>query len=405
MRKFIFKGLKIAACIILAATVISTNVHASDDISDKDASGNLFCAGQNVNVTGDEKIQNELFAAGMMVNVSDVKIDGSVFTAGQNVSLKNAKSGGSVFVAGSNVTLDVDAKNNIWAVGNVITTSNDTKVKGLHIAGNTVSVDGEYDAVSIAGSTVTFNAVVKGDVSIEANEIIIGDDAKIGGNLKIVSEEDPKASDVVGGKYEFEKSKSEDTEDEGLDVLNGNTGKALGKAAFGVILLKKVKSAFFNLFKYAVLAVVLAVVFKKNLSDSYEYATKRPGAFWGFGALILMCFPVMAIVLCVTVIGIPVAGLASAFYIFSICIARVFTFASLGRELIFSHTKKRLNPIAECVLAVLPAAIIKVIPVVGGIVGFACAIYMIGYVCLAFADTISKESKPIESGMNNTVSE
>lgn len=392
MRELLKKTFRTAIVSLMAVTFLGTCVFASDTTYDDDASGNVFAAGQIVNVADSvtKEIGNELFAAGFDVNANDVTVDGSAFLAGQNVSLKNAKLGGSIFAAGNYVDIDATANNNIWAVGNVINVFEGTDVKALHIAGNSIVVNGEYEIVNVAGSTVNFNAVVSGDVTIEADKVVFGDNAKIDGNLKVISKENPQAEEIANGSYEFEEIKESSDDDEKVGT---KVGKSFGKAAFGVFLLKKVKSAVLNLFRYAVLAVLLVFVFKKNLTDSYEFATKKPGKFWGFGALVLICFPIVAIILCITIIGLPVSLLATAFYVMALCVAKVFTFASLGRELIFTHTKKRLHPVAETVLAVLPAAIINVIPIIGGLVGLACSIYMMGYVCLAFAETISSNNK------------
>lgn len=390
MKEVLKKGFAFAAALVLSAAVLGSNVYASDDVFERDSSGNVFGAGQTVSVEGKgaENIENELFAAGMNVTADNTSVAGSVYAAGQSVSVSNTKVGASIFTAGNSVLINAKAENNIWAAGNIITIGDNTSVKGLHVAGNMVSVDGKYEAVTIAGNQVTFNAVVSGDVEIEAEHVVFGETAKIGGDLKVKSSEEPDVSGIAAGNYSFEQL--EEKEDNDSDEINiKGIGKAAGKVAFGAIVLKKIKTAFFSLFKYAVLAVILAVVFKKNLSDAYEYSTKKPGQFWGFGALILITFPLIAIITCITVIGIPVAGFATALYVLALCMAKVFTFGSLVRELIFTRTSKRLHPVAETVLAVLPAAIIKVIPVIGGLVGFACAIYTIGYVCLAIFDTVS----------------
>ena len=77
----------------------------------------------------------------------------------------------------------------------------------------------------------------------------------------------------------------------------------------------------------------------------------------------------------------------------ALCVAKVFTFASLARELIFKNAKKRLHPVLEAVIAVLPAAVLKEIPFIGGLLSLACAVYMLGYVGLAFYYTVAGEKE------------
>ena len=386
MKNYLFKGMSTALTSMLTVIFIISNVFAASDTFDIDSSGNLFGSGDVVNVeTGASgEVNNELFAAGMDVSANGVYIDGSAFVAGQSVSIKESEVGGSVFAAGNSVTIDADVNNNIWAAGNILVVSEDTSVKGIHLAGNNISVCGEYEGAAIYGSTVFFDAVVDGDVEIEADELTIGENAKVSGNLIITAPSDPKADSITEGDYTYEKPVvNTDDDDEFADEKDG-LKKTLGKASFGLLLLKKAKKVIFGLLKYAVLAAVLALVFKKNLDASYEYATKKTGAFIATGALTLICLPIIAIILCITVIGLPVSGLALTFYVLALCVAKVFTFASIARELIFKNAKKRLHPVLEAVIAVLPAAVLKEIPFIGVLLGLACAVYMLGYVGLAF---------------------
>ena len=399
MKNFLFNGMSAALTSMLTVIFIISNVFAASDTFDIDSSGNLFGSGDVVNVeTGASgEVNNELFAAGMDVSANGVYIDGSAFVAGQSVSIKESEVGGSVFAAGNSVIIDADVNNNIWAAGNILVVSEDTSVKGIHLAGNNISVCGEYEGAAICGSTVFFDAVVDGDVEIEADELTIGENAKVSGNLKITAPSDPKADSITEGDYTYEKpaASTDDAVDGGDKFAAKKKGfnKTLGKASFGFLLLRKAKKVILGLLKYALLASVLAFVFKKNLDKSYEYATTKTGAFIGTGALVLFCLPIIALVLCITVVGIPVSGLALTFYVLSLCVAKVFTFASLARELIFKNAKKRLHPVLEAVIAVLPAAVLKEIPFIGGLLSLACAVYMLGYVGLAFYYTVAGEKE------------
>lgn len=398
MKNYFIKGMSTALTSILAVIFIISNVFAASDTFDTDSSGNVFGAGDVVNVvTGASgEINNELFAAGMDVSANDVYIDGSAFVAGQSVTIKNSEVGASIFAAGNTVTIDAIANNNIWVAGNNIIVSEDTSVKGIHLAGNSVSVSGDYEGASICGSTVFFDAVVDGDVTIEADEITIGDNARVLGNLTITAPSNPDADSITEGDYTYEKPAVDTDDDYDGDekfAVKKKFMKNFSKASLGLLLLKKIKKVVLGLIKYALLASVLAFVFKKNLDKSYEYATTKTGAFIGTGALVLFCLPIIALVLCITVVGIPVSGLALTFYVLSLCVAKVFTFASLARELIFKNAKKRLHPVLEAVIAVLPAAVLKEIPFIGGLLSLACAVYMLGYVGLAFYYTVAGEKE------------
>jgi len=377
-----------AACIMCMAA--STAVFASgDDVAvSSDSSGNVFGAGQDISISaaGYDKIDNELFLAGMNLSANDVDIDGCAFIAGNSLTIKDSYIGGSLFTAGANISIDSSVKNNVWAAGSTIVVSDNTTAKGINIAGANITVAGEYEGATLCGDTVSFNGKVDGDLNIEAEHVTIGEDAEVTGTLTVTSYVEPEiASGASVDDYKFVEMKKDENDEK---VSAG----AVGKAATGAVFLAKIGKIIKNILKYAVLALLFAFVFSKNLTDAYDYSKNKPGEFWGFGALALICAPVVAIILCVTVVGLPVAGVSMTIYALALSVSRVFAFASLVRELIFTRTKSRLHPILETELAVLPAAIIKAIPLVGGLVGFACAIYTIGYIVLAVAKAVSERN-------------
>ena len=95
MKNCFIKGMSTALTSILAVIFIISNVFAASDTFDTDSSGNVFGAGDVVNVvTGASgEINNELFAAGMDVSANDVYIDGSAFVAGQRLQICIQKCG------------------------------------------------------------------------------------------------------------------------------------------------------------------------------------------------------------------------------------------------------------------------------------------------------------------------
>lgn len=400
------KSILFAAALLAVATISSSAVYASDeDVVMIDSSNNVFAAGQMVdfNSLNAQNVGNEAFAAGLNVNIDDVVVDGSVFTAGNTLSIKDSNVGSSVFAAGQNIYLNSTVRNNIWAAGSYISAGGKTNAKALHAAGGIINVEGTYQSVSVSGGNVTFNAVVDGDVKIEGETITFGENALVNGNLTVVSAKEPTGvAAICTGDYSFEESAAEDDADDddnssiAKDVSRGSK-KAVTAGVILAKILKMVKSIILNIFKFAILGAIFAIVFKKNMADAYVYSKEKAGAFWGFGALLLFAFPIAAIILCVTVIGLPLAGLLSTIYVLALSFARVFAFGSLVRELIFTHTSKRFSPVIEVILVALIAGVTKPLPIIGGLLGLACSIYTMGYIVLAVKDTISGNVKEIKA--------
>ena len=390
MKKNLFK--KIALFAIMLGLVVTTNttpVHAGDDDISTDSSGNVFCSGNSVSWSKD--VNNEMFMAGQSVSAMDIKVNGSTFVAGYDVSLKENNVGGSVFAAGYNVTLGSDVKNNIFAAGSNVILSENTSAKALYAAGANVNVKGDYDCANVSGSNVFFDANVDGDVSIDADTVTFGDNAHISGNLNIKAKENPEADEIAEGNVIFEQVVEKDKSSDDVE----KTVIKAGKATILLSLIKRIKKCIYWLFAFALLAVVFRLLFSKHLDDATEMVKKTPLQMLVTGFVGIIAVPFFIVIASVTFIGLPVAGLTAVLLAVIKCTSRVFAFASFGRYLIFDKLGKRFNPIIETMLAVLPAAIIKVIPFIGWIVGLACFMYTLGYVIQVGFNTLSKKKETI----------
>ncbi|MCQ2536727.1 MAG: hypothetical protein MJ110_07160 [Lachnospiraceae bacterium] len=374
------------AAFVTLTMSVSTTAHAVELTDSKtDGSGNFFAAGEVVDTSAEcvTAIENECFLVGQTTYLRNVTVDGSAFVAGANVNVDDALIGSSLFVAGSEVSVDAVANNNIWAAGSNVKLSEDTSVKGLHAAGASVTVGGEYTQVDACGGSVYFDAKVDGDVNIEAENVTIGPNADVTGNINVTystnlnQDDNAKVPNLNVTKVESSEEKMEE---------------AARKAVVNSIVAK-IKMAFYMLFANSVIAVILALLFNSSLKKAYEYCTTKTGSFIGFGALIAIMAPTAIFIAAITIIGAPAAGLALMVYATVGFGCKVFTFGSLVRELIFTHTKSRLHPIAETVLAVLPLAIVRQLPVIKSLVGLACAIYTWGYIVLAIYDKLQKEKQ------------
>lgn len=386
--------------VLTLSMVMNTAVFASDADISRDSSGNTFIAGSKVTIN--EQVGNELFAAGQDVNADGTQVAGSAFIAGMDVSFRDSSVGSSVFAAGNTVTIDAEAVNNIWAAGQNVSLKNNTKAKAAYVVGNNLNVYGNYDYLFLAGSSIVFDGTVSGDAQIEGN-VTFGSNAKIDGKVIVKGQKEPVIED--GAKVdnlEFELVTKESVEDNEI----GDAVSKTAKKTAGFLILSKIKSFIFWALAFAIFAIVFATLFNKNLTESYDMAVKtNPLAFWLSGAIGIIAIPIAVLVLCITVVGAPAGIFVLAIYLLAFAIARVFTFASLVRELIFTHTAKRLNPIIETILAVLIAALTKVIPFVSGIVGLISKAYALGYIiCLVYSKmSHGKKAEVVEAADDTDV--
>lgn len=341
-----------------------------DDSTTIDSSGNVFASDERM--VWSENVKNELFIFGQTVEIEDTSVDGSAFSAGYDLSVEDSKIGGSGYFAGYNVDINSSFNNNVYSAGYDVDFGENTKSKGLYVAGNNIDVNGKYDGVNIAGNAVYFNAKVTGDVNIEGNSITFGENAEINGTLTVVASVEPDIPDSVKvSNYKFVKVEKEEAGAENVaDVA---------KKSIGFIFFKKMKSFIYWSVAFILLAYVFNLFFRKQMDESVEMSKKRTAPFIVSGLVGIVAVPIAIILMSVTIVGLPVAGLTFIFFALIKLFSIPFTFATFVREIIFTNTKKRLNPYAELAIAVLPAALLKQIPIVGGLMKLACFVYALGY--------------------------
>lgn len=389
---------KLFALIVFMATLLcAVPVMAEDEYTD--TSGNLFAGNDYSIITSD--VDNELFLAGQNIGTSGIKVDGSAFLAGYDIKLDNSNIGGTVFAAGNSITIDSDVKNNIFAAGNNISISEESEGKAVYAVGNSINVNGHFKSVFVAGNMVCIDGVVDGDVNVDGNLVVIGQNADIKGKLNIVASEDPEIADGASiSDIEVKINKGNEDEENGSIVLKKAAEKTIGR-----IFLKKMGSFIYWSLAYILLAFVFNLFISKQMENSVDVAYERPLAVGISGLVGMICIPIIMILMCITVIGLPLAGLTGIIYATVKCFSVVFTFATIVRDFVFTHINKRLNVYAELALSVIIAALLKQVPFIGGLMKLACFVYALGYVIQAGYKVLSdkKAEKANQESKEETV--
>lgn len=383
MKKIFFMSL--AMCLMLVAVPVSAKDVARPEATtatgvENDTAGNTFLAGDSVSTTllRGKPVENELFMAGRDVYCDGTAVDGSAFIAGQNVQITDTTVNGTSFVAGQIVSVNATSNHNNFVAGQSISLGHNNQAKSVYAVGQIISIDGTYDYVAAAGTSVSLNATVNGDVSLVGDDIYIGPNANITGKVSITYGQSVDiAEGIDSSKFEIVK---EVTEADKNEEVSNKSKVALVFAKLIKSIVKKIKNAIMLLFANSIIALLMAFMFRKNLKDAYDTCKAKPGAYLGLGALAYIATPMVLVILAVTIIGARAAAICGVFYGLAIALASVFTFASFVREWFFARMKKRLNPVLEIVLAVLPYAILKQIPIVGLLIGIACCVYTFGYI-------------------------
>lgn len=323
----------------------------------------LIVAGNSASILG-STAQGNIIIAGNQASISDSNAATSVFMAGNVMSLKSVSAGGSIYVAGNNLVAD------------------NVEAKALYIAASSVTVSGTFDTVILSGDTVNLSGTVNGDAIIEANEVKIADGTVISGKLTIKSTNEPVMGNVAYGDYSYE-----------VILENINEAKeAAVKVSILSSIISKILSRIYWIFAMAIVAVILCLLFGKQLDEAKDMIVKRTGATILSGVVMWLATPVALILLAITVIGLPTALFALSIYIFSIAIGATFAGASLGR-LVFP----KLPKILASLIGVFILIILDIVPIIGVLVSIAADMYFMGYIVQKIYFNIKKEENKEEN--------
>ncbi len=330
--------------------------------TDTDTAGNIAVSGDVVTLPNTPFFSG--FAAGQSIDFGGVEAKGSLFTAGQQINGSGAKVKESLYVAGNTISLNnVEVYGNIFAAGNDVNITGESASNAVYAVGNKVVYEGETYALYAAGSTVTLKGYVEGDAVISAEEVVIDPDAIVTGTLKVLSPSEVDVPDDAQiGDFEFELTKPDETDE----------GKIGGIGSF---IVGKILKTLYWIVAMAAFGMLLCWLFNDHLTRAAEYIKNRTAAVIVSGIIGWLCIPVLAIALLISYIFAPIGGLLGLSYVLLVCVGLAFSGASLSR-LVFP----KMNVFLSTLIGIAVLEAVRMIPVIGVIVGIAADMYLIGYV-------------------------
>ncbi len=329
--------------------------------TDTDTAGNICVSGDLVTFPGNEFFSG--FAAGQSIDFGGAQAKGSLYVAGQQISGSGAEVNESLYVAGNSISLNnVEVNGNIFAAGNEVSITGDSTSNAVYAAGNSLTYEGETNALYAAGNTVILKGRVNGDATISADHVEIDDDAVVTGTLKVISPSPAEVSDDARIEdFEFEQAKEEEDD-----------GASLG---LGALIIGKVLKTLYWIVAMAAFGMLLCWLWNDHLTRAGEYIKNRTAAVIVCGVLGWLCIPVLTVALLCTYILAPIGGLLGLVYVLLVCVGLAFAGASLSR-LVFP----KMNVFLSALIGIAVLEVVRMIPVIGFIVGAAADMYLIGYV-------------------------
>lgn len=298
--------------------------------------GDVFCVGQTITISG--TVHGDVICAGQTVTVSG-KVDGDIRLAGQTVTVSaivsgNATIGAQTFVLDSSGAIDGD-----MTVGTTTATINGKLGRDLTIGSGTATL------ASSVGRNVT------GDVT----DLVLTSTANVAGNIEYTSKNtlQQNSNAIVGGTV---------TQKEPTQVPHSKRGAIFG-FGFGWFVYVLLAMAF--------TALVIAILFPQLLREVSERAVTNPWKALATGLLSSFAAPVVISVIGITVIGIPLAIIASLAWLLVLLVSGVFFAFYLGR-LVMQDTR---HAVLITLVGTMILSVVYFVPILGFVI-FLAAVWM-----------------------------
>lgn len=235
--------------------------------------------------------------------------------------------------------------------------------ESLFVAGGTVKVSAPVAGkLRVAGGHVTIDAPVEGNVAVSAGSLDLGPNARIGGDLTFRGghlERDPGAQ-VAGHVVQSHGSRS---------WRGSRAGWVMGALwTMGLMLL----------------AAIIAGALPGATRRMQEELATRPWLASLLGIVALICIPIAAVVVMITIIGIPLGLLALVGYVALVIVGYVSAAVVVSGLLLDRYKSEAAQRTAWRVgaagLAMLVISSLAHVPFVGGFVALAALILGVGVI-------------------------
>jgi len=285
---------------------------------------------------------------------------------GSRVEISEAMDG-SLHAAAGRITVNAPVDGSVRLAGGVIDLAPGAAIAGdASLAGGTITVNGSVkENLHAAGGHVKINGAVGGDASVAAGTLDLGPEARIAGKLTFRGGElrrDP-AAQVTGGVAQHLRERSyRHPRTAGERFMHGWLWTA------GLL----------------VLAALIAAALPGPSRRMAQELRERPWLTPLLGLVALVSIPVAAVVLMLTIIGIPIGLLALIGYAALLLVGYVWLAVVVG-GLLLERVKPETAALTAwragaAVLAMLTLAILARVPFVGGLVVFTALVVGVGMI-------------------------
>ena len=374
MFKIYFRFTGIILLVSLLILMISSPVFAFD-----------VREGDTVTIASGEVVDDDLYFAGGDIVINGT-VNGDVFAAGRSITI-NGKVNGGITFGGQTATINGEITNGLRFGGQSIivngrigrdlvvgcsqlSVSSTGQIDGdLVFGAGTAQVNGSIgDSILGGASDITLANNVGGDVALSVGRLTITSGADIQGDIKYTSpnEANIQSGARISGGISHLIPERPDKTDISTGIMAGIIGAAVWKILSYVMIF--------------IIGLILILIAKKRIALMQLAIQKSPWQTLGWGALILIATPIAAIIVMITVIGLPLGIISLALWGIALYLSQIPVALLLGR--LITRQNRELDStgimIGALALGLLVLFVLRLIPIIGWIVGLLVIVFGLG---------------------------
>lgn len=354
--------------------------------------------GQSVAVTSEETVRDDLYVAANTVTI-DGTIEGDLLAVATSVLIRGRVTGG-VFAIAENLVIDGPVDGDLRALGRTVNVSKriggdmlgggesvTLLSQGLVgrdalVAGGTVALEGPVGRhVRGAGTEFRVNAAVGGDIDlVGVEELTLGPGAKIAGNITFESAREIRQD--RGAQVSGQVIRHEPSRDRGAEPWD------------------RLMGTLFHILAVTVLGAAALIVTPRGTTAAGTAVVRQTilSLGWGFG--LLVGIPLGAVLLLITLVGIPVAIIALVVYAVLLYASQTVVALGIGRLLL---TQLRAVEgygwsVVSTLVGALILAALRSVPFLEGIATLVVVILGLGAMWLAYTEARAPRSAAVDQG-------
>jgi cytoskeletal protein CcmA (bactofilin family) len=374
MKKHIFKGIILLPLVLMFVLLAATPAMAAD-----------LRSGDAVVISSGDVIDDDLYIAASSIAINGV-VNGDVVSVGSTITV-TGKINGSIIAIGSTINIGGEITESVRVVGSSVTVTgiiggdlvtavNDIDIdksaviqRDLVFAGREIDIDAPIsEEITGWGSQVTIRDIVGGDVEIGVETLTIASTAEIKGDLVYYSE-DP-ATIESGAK---------------IDGTTTHEPAKYRMPDFPIIRNFRIWGAVIGFFMALIPGIIIILIAPRRSKAVAAAIKTKPLLSLGWGALLLIATPIAILILCVTIIGIPLGIIGVILYGLAIFFGQIAFGLFIGYWIIGStrNVDSKGILILAFLLGFVLLTLVKLIPFVGPFIWIVTTIFGIGAMAIS----------------------